>query len=232
MIPSPAPLPADRGIERQPAILIQSTPYLDHGHILKAFSQNRGLLSFLSKKKSLSYLAPFSIAECVYKVGKTDLHLLLDGSLIDSLLNLRSSYAILSAAGSIANDLLRSQLPGKSSPDLFALVQSYLKQLPQFPEPRILTASFRLKLLLHEGLIALQAQCCQCQTRAFLLVHGESFCLSHAPKAALRYTADQWETLLTLTFAKTFTQLKQCVLTPCLEERVEHLFEERLLEIS
>jgi DNA repair protein RecO len=129
-------------------ILLQVIPYLGRKKILKIFTPEQGLISLFT---SNTQLVPFSLAEWVYRKSEREMHSLQDASLIDPLLHLKEEYATLIAAGGIARDLLRTQLPGKKAVELFDLTLFYLNKLSTAPE--ILAASFRLKLLLHEGLL-------------------------------------------------------------------------------
>lgn len=130
-------------------LLLQSIPYLGEKKILKIFTPEQGLISLFAQNISL---APFALAEWVFRKNEKEIHPLLDTTLIDPLLHLRESYATLLAAGSIAQDLFRTQLPHKGAPQLFDLTLFYLKNLPLSPD--LLSISFRLKLLLHEGLLS------------------------------------------------------------------------------
>lgn len=130
-------------------LLLQSISYLGQKKILKVFTPELGLLSFFAQKTKLD---PFCLAEWVYRKTEKEIYPLQDATLLDPLLDLRSNYNALISAGAIAQDLLRTQLPGKRAPELFDLALLYLRKLPSAPE--LLAASFKLKLLLHEGLLS------------------------------------------------------------------------------
>ena len=207
--------------EKQQGLLLHSIPYLNNSHILKIFTQEEGLISIFTKKKDHRALAsPFCIAEWVYKKRQSDMYTLLDGSLLDPLLDLRQSFASLSAAGSMAQDILKSQLPSQASPQLYALLCSYFKKIPQFKTPEILAISFRLKLLLHEGLLSLKPDCSLCSRPASILAQGESFCPSHAPSPNLHFTPEEWAQLHALTFASNFSSIHPLELNPSLAQKI------------
>lgn len=136
--------------ETQLAILLRSTPYLNTARILTLYTRTLGLLSAYTRKTS-AHTDPFHLAEWILKPSKTELYTVSDVHLLDPLTALRSTHAHLTFAGALANTLLQSQLPGKPSPLLFDLTLHYLRALPTFPQPATLLASYRLKLLLHEG---------------------------------------------------------------------------------
>lgn len=215
--------------EKTEGLLLQSISYLGTQKILKVFAPDAGLISLMSKKASSAALTnPFILAEWVYKKGKEEIHLLKDATLLNDFSDLRQNYETLSAAGHIAQDLLRSQLPAKKGGDLYALALAYLKKLAAFSHPEILAASFRLKLLLHEGLLSLQKECIQCGAPATHLSQGESFCRHHAIHSQLAFTSEEWEFLQIFTYARQFSLLQTLSLSSALQKKIGDLFEERL----
>jgi len=155
----------------------------------------------MAKKSALDALSPFCHAEWVFKRGKGEIGTLVDGTLLDPFLFLRSSYEKLSIAGKIAQNLLFSQLPGKSAPRLYQLFLAYLKQIALFAKPNILSSSFQLKILMHEGLFDLQEE---------------------------NFAPDEWQILLELAFTPTFSKLQQVNLSPDIEEKIDALFKKQI----
>lgn len=178
--------------EKTQGLLLQSIPYLGKKKILKVLTP-QGLLTLMAKSTSLT---PFCIAEWVYRKTQKEIFSLVDSTLLDPLLHLRESYSLLSTAGSMAQALLRTQLPNKPAP--FALACAYLKKLPL--NPPILSASFTLKLLLHEGLLSSEA---------------DPF-----------FTPVEWEQAASLAFATQFSALTPLTAAPF--DKIRLLFEERL----
>lgn len=216
-------------MDKTPGILLQAIPYLGRQKILKVFTPGEGLLSLMAKSAKPSWTAltsPFCIAEWVYRKGQKEIHALQDGSLLDSLLELRQNYEALTAAGAIAQDLLKTQLPGKQAPALYELLTAYLKKLAQFPKPAHLAASFRLKLLLHEGLLSLNDTCASCAAPALHLHEGQSYCHFHAPFPGVTFTPEEWESLHLLAYSRKFSSLEQLPSPPT--GKISQLFEERI----
>lgn len=209
-------------------LLLQSIPYLGKSQILKIFTEESGLISLMAKNIPF---APFCVAEWVYRKTQGEIFNLIEGSLIDSLIGLRQSYAALMAAGSMARDLLKTQWPAKASPRLYNLAHVYFRHAPLFENPAILSMSFRLKLLLHEGLLALQTQCTYCEEQATALLEGETVCALHATISATQFSILEWQVLCTLALARNISSLRHLDLhhdivhLPSLEERITSLFE-------
>jgi DNA repair protein RecO (recombination protein O) len=213
-------------IKKTNGILLQALPYLGNGRILKVFSDSEGLITLMAKNKP-ALSSPFCIAEWVYQKRQSEIFTLTDGSLLDGLPELRNSYAALSAAGSIAQDLLKTQMAAKPSPHLYNLLASFLKKISSFRDPSILALSFRLKLLLHEGLLVLSSDCTHCGERASHLSQGESVCVTHAAPGAFSFSPTEWDCLLLLALGRKFSLLEQVECSPQLNEKIGRLFEER-----
>lgn len=177
-----------------PGLLLQRVPYLGKKQILKVFTPEQGLLSFFVHSAKLH---PFCLAEWIYRDTHKEMLPLEDSSLIDPLLHLKDTYETLSAAGLIAQDLLRTQFPGKKAPELFELTLLYLRKLPLCPD--LLAASFRLKVLLYEGLLTREPD--------------------------LAFSPEEWEQLETLAFARNISMIQKLRGAPY--TKIKTLFEER-----
>lgn len=140
------------------AIVIKSIPYQDSQKILTLFSGELGIASMIIKGLSskgshkLPFTMPFCEAEFVFSKGKSDLLLFQEGSIINLNLPLRDNLSNLQTAFCLCQILMPLQLPGKPAPHLYALLSTFLRQIPLFSCPKILVSCFKLKILLHEGL--------------------------------------------------------------------------------
>lgn len=74
--------------------------------------------------------------------------------------------------------------------------------------------------LQFEHMLALQPFCRQWEKEAMTLHHGESFCSFHAPTLSFIFSQEQWDILLTLVYATTFSQLKNLDLSEDLNEKI------------
>lgn len=215
--------------EKQEGILLHTISYLGRHRILKILTPDAGLISLFAKQvafKRLGWATPFCKAEWVFERKQSDLFSLKDASLLDAFAPLRTQYNIIMAAGSIASDLISSQLPQKSCPALYALTAAYLQHVPH--NPTALAHSFRLKLLQCEGLLHLQPTCAHCSLPASYLTGGESVCSHHAWPGALAFEANEWSLLLRLGLSRRFSDLETVSLEESLIEKMRKLFEERI----
>ncbi len=191
-------------------LLLQAIPYLGSKKILKVLTIESGIVSLMAKTKSLlPFTNPFLIAEWVYKRGNKEIHSLVDATLRNDLSCLRTDFAILSAAGQIAQDLLRSQYPEKEGGGLYALSIAYLQKLPQFKSPEVLVASFRLKLLMHDGLLSFEE---------------ESDSKNHIKHQGILFSPIEWDLLQQLTFARQFHLIQSLSIDSTMQEKIKNLF--------
>ena len=138
------------------SIVLRSAFLKDKQKILSLFSERFGLISLIIKgcsspiKGSLS--EPYCEAEFSFTKGSSDIRKYHDGSIIDLHLALRNKLSHLKTASAMGKAILTSQLPEKASPHLYALLSTFLKQVPLFLFQETLLTCFYLKFLRHEGL--------------------------------------------------------------------------------
>ncbi|MDE3055334.1 MAG: recombination protein O N-terminal domain-containing protein [Verrucomicrobiota bacterium] len=189
--------------ESTEGVCLQEIAYLEKGTILKIFTLNHGLVSCF-RKRGLPNCGPFCHGEWVIRPGRGDLFHLVDVTLHDLFLPLRSSYALLMSAGKIARNLLRSQFPGKSAPALYKLLLRYFQKMEDLSQHLpSLTGSFQIKLLVHEGLFSAEM------------------------RPAELFTVEEWEQVIMLGAVSTFSQMSSFCLSRELEEKIDRFFQNR-----
>jgi DNA repair protein RecO len=141
--------------ETSKSIVLRSVFLKDKQKILSLFTERFGLISLIIKgcsspiKGSLS--EPFCEAEFSFTKSTSDIRRYQDASIIDLHLGLRNKLSYLKTASSMGKAILTSQLPDKASPHLYALLSTFLKQIPLFLFQETLLTCFYLKFLRHEG---------------------------------------------------------------------------------
>ena len=221
--------------EKAEGIVLRAFDYKDRQRIITLFTREAGLISLIIKGISrknyrmLSLSTPLSRVEVHFKWGKSDLFRFVDGTVLDEHLELREQLSFLQAAGHLAQTILQSQLPAKPAPSLYLLFRSYLKQVPSFTNAELLLSSFRLKLLRHEGLIAISPQCTLCASgTARLLFQGESICPHHPSSSAIEFSEDEWTTLSLLESAPSFSALRSISLPARFPQLIAGIFQDRI----
>lgn len=212
-------------------IILHVIPFQDHHQIATLFSPEWGVIKTIFKYskrgKSAVPIEPLNILEVILKKGKSELFQVLNASLIDSQTKLRTSFATLSAALEMLSALLKSQMVQKPAPILFSLLTHYLKSLPSAPSPQTMAASFKLKILRHDGLLAVQEKCSLCEggLKAGGIDAGEFYCLEHLPFTTHTFSEEELGSLMTLSSSRSLTHLHQLTLSPILEKKIGLLFE-------
>ena len=215
-------------------IVLQSRPFKDSGRILNVFTATKGIISFFVKHLSTrcwamaNLTSPLCRAQFIFRQGRSDLHCLIDGTIIDLHMKLRHSYMRLNLAGKMLRAITISQMPGKPSSSLYALLASYLKQLSHFCDPIILWISFQLKVLQHEGVLSLDAICLCCRKeQASCITYGESRCIKCNTEPDAQLSTQEWNVLLRFFRAKKFKELTRVKTGPKLTHIIETLYKSR-----
>lgn len=211
-------------------IVLRCTEFQERSRILTLFTP-QGLLSLIikgiSRKKpeSLALSSLFCCAEWHFMRGRGEIAKMVDGSVLHDFYSLKGSYSNVQAMGQLAQAVLASQAPEKSSPLLYSQFKSYLARACTSANPETLSASFYLKTLKYEGLLALQRKCHHChQDNASALHEGESYCTASAPPYAVHFRKEEWEQLLGLAEARSFSELESFSLPEGLSLTVENYF--------
>ena len=219
-------------ISKCEGIILKCFPFKESDLILKVLTREKGIASFImkggqsSKRRGGTPLGPLIHAELTYFQGNSELLQLREAVLIDGFASLRESYDHLEAALLMIKKVLVSQIGQKPAPNIFNLLHYYLKRLPALDTPRILSCSFTLKVLLHEGLFDPVNRCSVCREdlAELLLSEGQSFCPLHAPGQAQSFTLDEAGRLMLLAYGRDFNALAACPWDSSLEEKIEAIF--------
>ena len=102
-----------------------------------------------------------------------------------------------------------------------------LEKMPSAQDPWAFAASFRLKILRHDGLFGLGTDCAVCQIP--LLHHyvgmGESYCQEHAEDIHLVLSDEEAKTILNLAHCRSFRWLQSIAIENHVKEKVQILFQ-------
>jgi DNA repair protein RecO (recombination protein O) len=193
---------------RTEGIILQAVKFQDFDQIVTCFTGEEGILRFMVKgalnpklgKAALT--APLSRAEFIYSKGRSELYSCREISMLNSHLALRENVLIMESAFDHLQAVRATQMPQKGAPELYKLLLIYLEKLPLIPDPKVLSSSFRLKTLRHEGLLNFDSS------------HFSSF------------LDVECELLYALATLRSFAELAELRVSPMLCQKVRHLFEE------
>lgn len=217
--------------EKTEGIVLKAIPFKENDRILSLFTPDQGVMSLyvrgLSKKKPalVNLTTPLCRGEYLFRKGRSDLYRFIDGTILDLHLPLRRSYCHLEYAGKMLQAILKSQMPGKSAKNLYHLLASYLKKLSEASFPETLWASFALKLLKYEGLLAVDEICLSCKENvASHISEGESRCEKCTTSMGFSFSNLDWKTLQVLSHVRSFDPLLKLELPSSLIRAVDALF--------
>ncbi|MEM7175749.1 MAG: DNA repair protein RecO [Chlamydiota bacterium] len=217
--------------KKQEGIVLSAFDYRESSRIISLFTPDAGIINLIIKRIAktktlwMNLTTPLCHGHFIYRIKRSSLHHLIDGHILNLHIDLRNSYAHLTEAGKMLRSLSQSQLHEKPAPLLYQLLLAYLRQLPRTPYPETLGASFLLKTLKHDGLIALSSSCLRCRIQpSSALEGGESLCLSCASPTALAFSSDDWATLHDLYNNRQFSPLIHLELPVQLIHSIDTLF--------
>lgn len=209
-------------------IVLQVIPFQDYHQIVSLYSPDRGLIKLIFKySRKKNAIEPLQLLEVIFKEGRGDLLQEVNFTLLDSHLKLRESFNILNAALEILKALKSSQMDQKASPILFSLLLHYLNFLPKALTPATLSASFMLKILRHDGLMAFQNACSTCHKplKEGGIIQGEFFCSEHTNHTEAAFNESEFQALKELALSRSMILLDQVAFTADLERKIRFLFE-------
>lgn len=162
-------------------IILHTLDFRDYDKIVSAFTAEHGVLKFVAHKANAAKrglkVLPLTKADIIYMTTQSELYKLKDLSPIAQYLSLRQNFEYLQAACELLKCVLRTQLPQKPAPELYGLLCAYLDKIPKVSNPALIEASFRLKLLRHEGIFEESSAFFSAQE--IPLVHDLAFSLSY-----------------------------------------------------
>lgn len=216
------------------AIILNATPFQDHHQIVSFFTPDLGLCKGIClhgkspKNAQFGVFAPLHHVEVIFRESKNDLLKIQTGSLLNGHPFLRTSFDALQAACKLLAVVSKSQFPHKPSPMLFQLLKSYLEMFKEAKSPKTLLASFQLKLLRHEGLLAVTNRCALCQEEpASIALHeGQVVCGSHHNSSLYLLSEEETALFYALALTTSMSLLQELEVQDSLVFKIDSLFEE------
>ncbi len=221
-------------------IILKSSIFGDYDQILSLFTPQAGVIKIFVKGSYRKYktkrknYSPLTLVEIVYREKKSDVFSCYEIACKDYFSSLREKLLFLEVACDFIQSILTSQLLGKTAPQLYMLFCSYLKKIPQLANPWVLAASFRLKLLKHDGLIFFPLICSQCDQilciEAFTR-SAEGWCALHRPEGAQNWSKAELEALYQLTNSQSLRDISFQEVSPQLQSKIQTFFDICLKDI-
>lgn len=217
------------------AIVLKTLPFQDYHQITTLFTAELGLCNAIGsysrspKNPLFGALAPLNHLELFLRPPRNgDLFKIESVSLFNSHNELRKSYDQLHEACQMLNALMKTQVPHKPAPLIFGLLKNYLSLIQEAPFPEAIRSSFQLKLLRHEGLLAITNQCpiCHQEPKEISIEEGRTVCKAHCPDHGL--TEDESTYFYALALSTSAKLLKEVEPPKTLAPKIEALFSDIL----
>lgn len=195
-------------------IILKTLPFQDYHIIAEFFTKEWGLQRLIcpyaraQRSPFLGHLLPLNQIEMEFRKTRSDLGRLENVGLLYAHENLRHSLEALQSGCEMLKAISDSQLPEKPSPLLFDLLEKYLFLLEKACFPQTLVASFKLKLLRHEGLIAEEK-------------HKNQMSLGAYPPL---FSLEEKKFIWALSMATSSSHLQQISLPESLCQKIDELF--------
>lgn len=213
--------------ERIQGIVLRVFDYQENMRVMTLFSSAEGVVQVLvrGRWRRRALTTPLSEVEVLFRRGRSAWLVLTEGSVLEENLALRATYEGIKVAGEMAQLILSSQLQGKPAPLLYELFRAYLRQIPLCQDLFLILASFKLKLLIHEGVLSLAERCVRCGQRACHIHQGQSLCETHAAPEGIHLSVSEWEGLYALGHAKSFKHMSGLSIENSLLDKIAQMME-------
>lgn len=223
-------------IKRTEGIVLQIVPYKDYHQIATLYTPDYGVLKLIAhysrtqKSKFAGCFMPLNKLEILFHASQKEIEKTHSASILEPHLALRQSLPVLQTACDMATALLKSQLPGKASPLLYQLFAYFLSKLNETKDPQVFLASFLLKLLRHDGLLAIDEHCSACQIplNQSVIAGGQVFCLSHAPAFGISFDQEEQQLIYALSLNTSYNLLKELICSDRMKHNIQQVFLERI----
>jgi DNA repair protein RecO (recombination protein O) len=219
------------GLKHTEGVILKVISFRDYDQIVSLFTRDAGLLKVMHKNgkggQKKDYCFPLSVAEVIYGERNSEISHCHDLTIIEFYNDLRKNLKHLETGCDLIHVIGCSQLVGNHSPALYELLRYYLNKISSLSNPELLSISFRLKLLLHEGILSIPLVCEVCraalQNTAFL--HGsEWYCSDHHLVSSVVFNEEEIQILYRLSCSQSFQAIASCTLTPMVKAKVFNLF--------
>ena len=222
------------GLLSTQGIVLRSIPFREYDQILSVFTLEGGLIKIFYKGKrrcrkgGQNGVVPLTLVEVVYRERRGEIFSCHELAVLETFSLLRKELLFLHVACDLLQVVLDSQWMGKSAPRLYALLCFYLKKIPFAPNPWVLSASFRLKLLVHDGILSLPFICSVCERhlKEVVFISGdERRCVEHRLPDAVRWSFEELSVVYRMTYAQSCREIFQNEISVELREKIFIFFD-------
>lgn len=224
---------ATNQLKETKGLVIRSFEYGEYDKILHIFTPHEGMMHLIAKgamrprNRGSLPTEPLTLAHFYYKEKPhPKLHQCIEVVPINPHLFLRRGIDKLDCACQMALAIGQTQMSHQPAPLLFQLFCYYLKKLEESRNPHAILASFRLKLLRHDGVFCLPACCTVCaEPLGKFWFYGEAtYCQKDAPPPAEFFSEEDVLLLVKLTNATNFEEVESIGISEKLMQKITVFF--------
>ncbi|MDP1880939.1 MAG: DNA repair protein RecO [Parachlamydiaceae bacterium] len=220
--------------QKTEGIILHQIPFQNYDNILTLFTQDAGIIKILDKggrskrKGSLGISLPLTKVEVVYIEKKSEIFSCKEIYLLDSYHFLRNELAHIAVGCDLLKTIQVSQFLNKPATSLYQLLSTYINHIPTISNPWILSASFKLKLLRHDGLSPFPLICSQCQSSIFdaaFNIDSNWICCLPLLLQGTTWSQEEIVLLYQLALCQNFKELSSYSITPEFQQKVTIFFD-------
>lgn len=227
-----------RSIQTTEGIVLRVIPFRDYDQIATLFTPDLGVIKIVlrkaggSTKSGRRVCMPLSKVEIAYRESNREIFSCYGMCQLESFLSLRRNFSFLKVGCDLLQVVLDSQFIGKEAADLYALLDYYLKRVAGVANPWVLSSSFRLKVLKHEGFCHFPLRCSMCGEvllRKTFFERGEVMCEMHRSVGSKQWNSIELQTIYRLAESQSFKEVSQLDLSMKLQEEIACFFSSHYL---
>jgi len=228
--------PMSGDFEQAEGIILKVIPFRDYDQILTIFTHEQGIIKLIykgsrSKRRGVQGLCvPLTLVQVIYREKRGELFSCQEMTGMEFYHSLRHSLPCLEAACDCLKALERSQLVCKPSPMLYQLLCFYLDRMETITDPWVLALSFRLKLLMHDGLARFPFLCATCfqPLQEVAYVHLTDWgCREHLSQGHY-WNEHEVQQVYRLALCQSYQELINETISEELKAKVNHFFSDSL----
>lgn len=214
-------------------VILKVIPFGDHDQIISLFTRDAGIIKVMGcgKKngRAKELYSPLMVAEVAYVEKSSEIYRSSDFAIIDYHHELRKSLKHLKAGCDLIQAIAYTQQIGSHASALYHLLRYFLNKIPSLSNPDPIPSSFRLKLLLHEGVFTVPLVCGMCGKhldKAAFLNGSEWYCEDHRGFRNVEFSSEDIDLLYLLTCSQSFQTIASCPLSSLLIKKIADFFNE------
>lgn len=207
-------------------IVLRVIPFRNTSQIVTLFTKDAGLIKVFYTPRKNNRCTPLTKVELLYRERDGEIFSCHEMSPLDFFQDIRKELAYIQTASELIEILQNTQWIGKKAPRLYSLLCFYMNKVSTTSNLLTLVSSFKLKQLLHDGLIHLPFLCSVCGVSLCDEAFNEGQdmrCDKHALPHQTKWSKEELDVLLCLTFSESYKLISQIPIEDTLKKKIDIL---------